>query len=409
MHLKKSLLLFLISFSTLLSAQEISKLKFYGTVSNEFFYNSRKNVECTDGIVNLFPTPTEIDKVSNIDKNEVPQAEMLSIQSRCGVDINGDSIFGAKSTGKIEADFAGASTTFYVLRIRHAYVKLNWKKTELLIGQTWHPLFGSVMPTTPSSNSGAPFQPFNRSPQVRLKYNLNPSLSVIAAALYQMQYTSQGPLTPSASNSYLKNAILPDFFLGTECRTTHWTSGFGADIKTLKPATKSITSASAVAYTQYVKSAFQIKAKAIYGQNLSDHLMLGGYGVIYDTDSSTVKGYTNINTASSWLNVIYGKKIQVGILIGLSQNLGTDIELTPTKAVNGKKFTTYGYGVYDQVLLNRLYRFAPHVSYNLSNIKVGVEYELTSAEYGNLQSNGRVINPYTVRNNRAVVSMSYLF
>jgi len=227
-----------------------------------------------------------------------------------------------------------------------------------------------------------------------------------------MQYASQGPLSPTttgASNVFQKNAMIPNLFLGTEFKTTHWTSGIGVDVKTIKPATKTITSASAVAYTQYIKSAFQIKAKAIYGQNLNDHLMMGGYGVVYDTDSATVKGYSNINTASSWINAVYGKKIQVGILLGLSQNMGTNTELTTSKPATSKRFTVYGYGVYDQVMLNRLYRIAPHVSYNLSNVKIGVEYELTSAEYGNLQSNGHVTNPYLVSNHRALASISYLF
>jgi len=56
-----------------------------------------------------------------------------------------------------------------------------------------------------------------------------------------------------------------------------------------------------------------------------------------------------------------------------------------------------------------LYRIAPQVSYNLPNLKFGVEYELTSANYGTLQSTGRVINPYPVNNHRIVASMSYIF
>jgi len=408
MQLKKSLLLLLISIPTFSSAQTNSKIKFYGFVSNEFFYNSRQNVEATDGLIHLFPKPIEL-ATADMDKNDVPQAEMLSVHTRVGIDINGDSIMGAKSSGKIEADFAGASTTFFMLRIRQAYLKLNWKKSELLIGQTWHPFFGSVMPTIPSSNAGAPFQPFNRSPQLRLKYNLSTSLTVTASALYQMQYASQGPLTSTttgASNVFQKNAMIPEIFIGSELKTSHWTSGIGASVKTLKPSTKSITSASAVAYTQFAKSAFQLKAKAIYGQNLSEHLMMGGYGVVYESDSTSINGYANINTASGWVNATYGKKVQLGMLLGWSQNLGTDSELTLAK---GKKLTAYGYGIYNQLMVNRLYRIAPHISYNLSNFKLGAEFDYTVAQYGTLQSNGKVIDPSEVNNKRILLSMSYLF
>lgn len=413
MILKKLLPLFFIAFSILVTAEEpANKIKFYGFVGNDFFYNSRQNVELTDGLIYLFPKAIELNS-NGIDKNDIPQAEMLSVNTRLGIDISGSTLLGAKSSAKIEADFCGASTTYYVLRIRQAYMKLNWEKTELLIGQTWHPLFGTVAPSIPSLNGGAPFQPFNRSPQVRLKYNLSPTLSVTAAAIYQMQYASQGPLTPApgASASYLKNAVLPDFFLGAECKTKHWTSGAGADIKTIKPDANQITSLSAVAYTQYVNPTFQLKAKAIWGENLSDQLMIGGYGVSkYNSDSTTVMSYTNFNTASAWVNAVYGTKWQGGILLGLSQNFGTNQSLDVRKGV---KFTNYGYGFYDinnaQLMLDRLIRIAPHVSYNLPNIKFALEYEFTSANYGTMKSNGLVNNPYTVNNQRIVASMSYFF
>jgi len=404
MNLKTILPLFFITLSTLLIAQEPVKLKFSGFVRNDFYFNSRQNMEAIDGTFQYFPKPIDNDILGN-DKNAVPQSEMLSVASRLILDVYGSPIFGAKSSAKIEGDFAGFSTSYYVFRIRHAYAKLNWENTELLVGQTWHPLFGNVMPTTLSLNAGSPFQPFNRSPQIRLKYDLSKELSITTAAIYQMQYASLGPL--GASNTYLKNAILPDFFLGTEYKTANWTSGIGADIKTIKPTVEKITSISAVAYTQYVHIKFLLKAKALWGENMSDLQMPWGYGISGSVDGNPT--YTNFKMASSWINAVYGTKWQVGAIIGYTQNLGTNKDLLP----NAGKYTSYGLGNFaiatDQILLDKAYRLAPHVSYNLSNIKVGVEYDLTSAEYGNLQSNGRVLNPYTVRNHRAVVSMSYLF
>ena len=152
MNFKKLLPLFFIAFSTLAIAQEPTKLKVYGFVSNDFFYNSRQNVEMVDGIIQLFPKPIELN-AAGVDKNAVAQAEMLSVNTRIGVDLTSAPILGAKSSGKIEADFAGFGTSYYVFRIRQAFMKLNWKKTELLVGQTWHPLFCSVVPTTFSANA----------------------------------------------------------------------------------------------------------------------------------------------------------------------------------------------------------------------------------------------------------------
>jgi hypothetical protein len=430
MNLKKLLPLFFIAFSTLAIAQETTKLKVYGFVSNDFFYNSRQNVEMVDGVIQLFPKPID-QTAAGVDKNAVAQAEMISVDTRLGIDLTSSPILGAKSSGKIEADFAGFGTSYYVFRIRQAYMKLNWKKTELLVGQTWHPLFGSVVPTTFSANAGGPFQPFNRSPQVRVKETLSKTLSLTAAALYEMQYASQGPITTLAptgiSPLFMKNAIAPDLFIGLENKTKHWTLGVGADLKTLKPEPlndATITSLSAGAYAQYVNGKLQLKGKTTYGENLSDQLMLGGYGVSkYATDMTTVLSYTNYKNMSSWINAVYGTKLQVGLLLGMSNNLGTSEDL----ALNTKnRFVSYGYGFYNssdlnpnirttdvdynnQQILDRLYRIAPQVSYNISNFKFGLEYDYTKASYGTMQSDGSAKNTYNVSNNRVLASIMYIF
>ena len=406
MNLKKLLPFLLITFTTFAFAEEpATKVKLYGFVGNDFFYNSRQNVELVDGVIQLFPKPVSPNS-TNQDINASSQAEMLSVNTRLGIDITGAPILGAKSSGKIEADFAGFGTTFYVFRIRQAYMKLNWDKTELLVGQTWHPLFGNVAPTTFSANGGAPFQPFNRSPQVRVKQTLTNTLSATAAAIYEMQYASIGSLGAAATNVYMKNAIIPDLFVGLENKTTHWTTGAGADMKTLNLGGGKVTSTSAVVYAQFNTKLLTVKGKAVYGQNLSDQLMLGGYGVsaINGTDTT----YTNFKTASGWLNVTYGTKIQVGILGGYSQNLGTSDNLSLNTA---GKYIIYGYGssTKPQSMMNKLFRIAPAVSYNLPNLKFGVEYDMTTATYGTIKNDGLVSTPENVINHRILASVMYIF
>ena len=132
MTLKKILTFIIIisNFSNFLFANEpiSNSIKLYGYVGNDFFYNSRQNVDLVDGTIMLFPKPPAVNLLG-VDASATPQAEMLSVNSRLGIDISGSTIFGAKSSGKIEADFAGSGNTFFVLRIRQAYVKLNWDKT----------------------------------------------------------------------------------------------------------------------------------------------------------------------------------------------------------------------------------------------------------------------------------------
>ena len=380
------------------------KLKLYGFVRNDFFYNSRQNVEGLDGVFNIIPKPVSLNS-QNDDTNALPQAEMISITTRVGADLTGNTLLGAKSSAKIEADFAGFGTTYYVFRIRHAYFKLNWAKTELLVGQTWHPLFGNVLPTTLSLNTGAPFQPFNRSPQIRIIRHLNKSVSIMASAMYEMQYLSQGPL--GASNTYMKNSLLPDLFIGSEFKSAHWLSGVGFETKTIKPTIENLTSISAVAYTQLTVPDFQLKAKAVWGQNLSDCFMLAGYGINGKTTDNNPT-YTNFNLVSSWLNLVYGTKWQAGLFLGFSKNLGTSSNLL---ANVDSKFTAYGCGYYQdtQLLADRLIRVAPHFTYNISNFRVGMEYDFSTAIYGTLQVNGTVKNPYTINNHRVMASASYFF
>ena len=406
MNSKKLFLLPFLLFSLLngFAADPSVGYQLYGFVRNDFYINSRQNFEVLDGLFSIFPKPVDIN-TNGKDKNAVPNAEMLSVATRLGIDFRGTPIMGAISTAKIECDFAGISTSYYLIRIRQAYLKLNWEKTELLVGQTWHPLFGSVLPTVPSLNTGSPFQPFNRSPQVRAKHMLTNELSVIGSVNYQMQYMSQGPL--GASPSYLKNALLPDIFVGLESKSKHWISGVGFDTKMLKINDARLSSGSAVAYTQYADNQLQIKAKAIYGQNLSDHLMIGGYGISNQSTTNEIV-YTNFNTLSSWLNIVYGTKVQAGIFMGISQNLGTNENLNIDAA---GKITAYGYGFYadTQQLMDRIYRIAPHITYNLSNFKLGFEYELTSADYGKIQGNGRIENSSAATNHRAMATISYIF
>jgi hypothetical protein len=389
----------------LFAAEPNVNYKLYGFIRNDFYYNSRQNVEAQDGLFSIIPKPKELNSLGE-DKNATANAEMLSIATRLGINFTSAPFMDAKTTGKIECDFSGFSTNYYVVRLRQAYVKLNWKTTEVLIGQTWHPLFACVSPTIPSLNTGAPFQPFNRSPQVRLKQLLGAGFSLTMAATYQMQYMSQGP--NGSSVSYMKNAITPDLFASIENTTGHVTIGAGCDTKTIKVNHQRITSVSTAAFGQYTTKSLQVKAKVVYGQNMSDHQMIGGYGVCNTDTKYKEATYTNFNTLSSWINVVYGIKVQVGIFGGLSQNLGTNKDLLSDAT---GKFTAYGNGFYQtsQDLLDRLYRISPHISYSSSNIKLGLECELTSGKYGTVRSDGRVNNAYTVNNNRLLATISYLF
>lgn len=410
MNLKKLLFFIIIIFYSLnlSSTEPAATYKLYGFVRSDWYFNSRQNVEALDGLFNIFPKPKDINILTGEDSNAIPNSQMLAVSTRLGIDFTGTPVFGAKTSAKIECDFAGISTTYYLIRIRQAYLKLNWEKSELLVGQTWHPMYINCQPVTPALSVGTPFQPFNRSPQIRFKQNLSKEISFLTSASYQMQYLSQGPL--GASASYMKNSLLPSLHIALDYKSSDFGAGIGVDGKSLLINHERLNSAATVAYAQYSKNKFQVRAKTIYGQNLSEYLMIGGYGVKGTrkiSDLNYVNTYTNFNTLTSWLSLVYGTKIQVGIYGGISKNFGTDEELSATLG----NFTAYGYGFHQgsQIQLDQLYRVSPHITYNLPNFKLAFEYELTNAKYGKLLKTGLVEKPYNVENHRLMASISYIF
>ena len=104
-------------------------------------------------------------------------------------------------SAKLEADFyAGVSgvTGTALFRLRQAYVTLAKGGFSAKIGQTWHPM-AADMPHVFSLNTGAPFGPFSRTPEVVLEGKLSDSVTLTGALLWQMQYTSAGPEGASVS------------------------------------------------------------------------------------------------------------------------------------------------------------------------------------------------------------------
>lgn len=135
------------------------KFKFYGQIRTDFYYNSRANEETVDGLFYMYPKDKVRDPEGN-DLNSTPNSNFYTLYSRLGVDVAGPKLGTAKTSAKVEVDFRGTGTSYSVIRLRHAYLNLDWGKSALLLGQNWHPLFGDVSPQILNLSVGAPFQPF---------------------------------------------------------------------------------------------------------------------------------------------------------------------------------------------------------------------------------------------------------
>ena len=127
------------------NSQEVKKenpVTFYGFVRSEFYLDSYKGLNAFQDIFYLYPNFIGVD-AKGIDINDQTTANFVSVVTRGGVNIVGPEIFGAKTTGCIEVDFAGKPEIFLV-RLRKAFTLFSWTKLELLVGQTFNCIFRLV-------------------------------------------------------------------------------------------------------------------------------------------------------------------------------------------------------------------------------------------------------------------------
>lgn len=408
--MKKSfLLLVCFLFIQQISAQQKNfTYKFYGFVRGDIYYNSRNNVEAVDGNFYLYPLDKAYDAEGN-DLNANPNSSFYTFTTRFGLDMTGPNIGAAKTSAKVEVDLGGFNLANYLLRIRHAYVNLNWEKgSSLLLGQTWHPLFGDVMPEVLNLNTGSPFQPFNRSAQIRYQYNKN-KITFTGSAIYQLMYMSTGP--NGKSEEYLKNGVIPELFAGVTFRDNGFLGGLGVEMLSLKPRLHSyvgdkiykvderVTSVTLMAQAQYKTSNLFLAGKTFLASNQTHNAMLGGYGVSSIDNITGEQKYTPSRHSTTWLNAVFGSKWKGSFFMGYSKNLGTTDQLVTPELF-------YGSGIDIDQLLSAAVGF----SYNLPHWKAGVEYSATTAWYGNTDlSNGKVINTHAITNHRILGLLIYYF
>lgn len=412
--MKRIVFLFLIVISLAGYAQEIKNvpefgINFSGFVKTDFFYDTRQSSASNgirEGHFYLFPDNVLPDADGN-DLNANPSFHILGIQTRLKGDIYGPDAFGAKTSGVIEAEFFGMNESdINGFRLRHAFVKLDWSKASVMIGQNWHPLFPvESLPGTISFNTGAPFTPFSRNPQARLTLKAG-TTSFQVTAYSQRDFASTGP--EGSSNKYLRNSTLPGFNFQIRVPAgTIFTAWGGIDYKKLRPELRTAanyeTDASIGSIVMF--STVRIKTKpvtvsmmGIYTQNGTDLVMLGGYAVSEITDPvRQFKKYTTINSANFWIDMsTNGKKIALGLFSGYSSNLGASEEITGSVYARGSN-------------IDHLMRVSPRISFTSGKVSIASEIEMTSAAYGTMQSNGKVSDAKSVNNVRFLLSSIYRF
>ena len=390
--------------------------KFYGQVRADLFYNSRSNSETVDGLFYMYPRDHKYDDFGN-DLNAKPDGSLYTMYSRLGVNVTGPKLAGGKiaTSGCIEVDFRGGGTNYYMIRLRQAYLNLAWNKSQLLVGQTWHPFYGDVAPEILNLNMGAPYQPFSRAPQIRYRFTDNAS-RLPATLLWQSPCLSVGPASnvsmetaTAKSQNYIKNSCIPEIAIGLDYKEDKWIAGIGADITSIVPRTQAeyngkvakvterITSLSAEAHLKFKSAKWLVAAKTVLGNNFTQASGVGGYAITGIDEVTGEQQYAPVKVSASWLNVAYGDKWRPALFLGYLKNLGAG------KPVMGILGTGVGDG------LDRLATATAELTYNLPHWKFGMEYMLCNAWYGTIGDKGKVQDTHSVMNHRVVMTAIFQF
>ena len=398
-------------------------LKPYGFVRNYFSVDTRENLAGTGDLFNYLPkdndwNQTETDAASSgiarEDLNAQTTMRFLSLTTRFGLDVQNYRWKKTEFCGKIEADFyAGltGSTGTAQLRLRQAYMTLTWDslrmssdafaRINLQMGQAWHPL-AADLPDVISLNTGAPFNPFSRTPQIKMDAQLGKRFTLTASAIWQMQYTSAGP--EGASANYIKYAHTPEAYLGVSYHpNSNVLLRAGVDLLSISPrhsgsvlnaqgqeikvkVSDRITTFSPFLYFQFKYKDFSMKAKTIFAQAGEHTNLNGGYGVKCINEDGSWE-YTPTRNSSSWISLTYGSRVKGILFAGYVRNFGTKDALATNAAgdILGFYFSKNSFAN-----MNRLWRLSPTVLCTWGHFQLGLEYEITSAQYGKNQkaSNG---------------------
>lgn len=363
-----------------------------GFVKADYMFDTRQTVTAREGHFLLFPSAENND--NGEDLNAQANFNILAVQTRLTGKITGPDFFGMKTSGVIEGAFFGHSDSdINGFRLRHAFVKLSNDKVDIIMGQYWHPMFvTAVFPGTYSFNTGVPFQPFSRNPQVRIETKGN--IRFTGVIFSERDFASRGP--DGTTSKYVRDAGMPQLHAQLQFGDKEFLGGFGANLKSLRPALgeDNVTNTAFLAYMKTKLGAATFKLEGVYGENMSDLLSISG--MAQTTDGS----YTSNKTLSVWAELSGGKEaFEWGIFSGYTKNNGYK------DAVTGP---IYGLGG----TIDNVFRVAPRIGWKSGKMLIGIELEYTSAQYGALASNGKDIDTSgidSVSNLRSMVSVVYGF
>ncbi|MEN9981875.1 MAG: hypothetical protein RL542_1662 [Bacteroidota bacterium] len=381
-------------------------VSWYGFLRSDYIFDSRKSAMAREDQLNLYPNDVLRD-ANGKDANAVGQSNFLAVTSRFGAKVKGPDVWGAKMSGTLEGDFyATVEANIGSLRLRHAFITMDWKKTSLTMGQTWYPTFiPEVFPGVANFNTGILFNPFGWATQVKLKQALSKDVSLSLTAYKEREFSVAG----TTANAATINSTLPTLNAQLQYKGKNVFLGAGVEYKSVQPntifsnvvTTETLNSTSIFGYGKYADDDIIIKAYGISGGNMNNLVMLGGYTAV---TSGTTQTFNPTKTNAFWIDIASnGKSVAPGIFFGSTQNNGADTAASSLANISGR-------GLSSTRSIDNVWRLSGRIDFKKNKFRVSPELELTSAKWGDTNLFGKASGNYeTVNNFRTMISCVYTF
>ncbi len=381
-------------------------VKWGGYVKADYILDTRRLSDSREGQYLVIPLGENLD-INGDDRNREFGYNQFAIESRLKASFTGPDFLGMKTAGVIEAHFFGnSSEDINSLALRHAYFTLSSDKVEWLFGQYWHPTFvTNVSPGTLEFNAGVPYQPFNRSPQVR--FSTKGNVRFTAAIITERDFSTNIGVE-DYGGAAVRFAGIPTFHTQLQFgQDDKIVGGFGATLKTVDLNTRLGASALAkndnktsLSFIGYAKAnlgqGVTWKVYGQYGGNTTEQLMFGGYARKSNgdiLDSKVLSAWTEFSGT-------FNDNLGWGLFAGYTKDggFGNDYASLVTSTSSS--------------LVDNSYRIAPRLVYTVGKVRFGGELGYTTAQYANgIAANGdlNTAGVKEVGNFRTALSATYFF
>jgi len=392
-----------------------------GFIKSEYLFDTRQVVTARNEDFLLYPVPDA--NPEGDDATDINNLSGFQLFSRLSLGIsNLPQALGADVTGYMEADFFGPGTVSddvgqeNIFRLRRAFANMVWDNREVKFGLEWSPMFTlGAYPHTVATEAGAPFNPFGRQPMI--KFTLKPgNLQLVGITAWQFDAFREADFDPVPGDDLpgtngidqQQLSALPGLHGHLQYAGDNgFFAGVGGYLRWLRPVAtgERFMLGAGTAYLAYDTDAFAIRAKGIYGST-RDHVMPGGY--IYDAGADdsgqfVADAFSQLNTASGWLEIEKKGTVAPGLFAGYLTALGSSETIANFEG-NG---TADVIGATRSPNLQSVFDISPRLALNYGAMRFALEMQFTNATYAaefdeNFTPDGATDSVLNVRSNFTV-------